>query len=155
MRVRRRLRQVVKGEERGSAIVEFVLLVVVVFVPLTYGVVAFSVVQRSVFASTEAARQAGRALGTAPDLGTGMSRATYAAQMSAQDQGIDGADVQLWVAPRGDSCTSTSSIYSPTLMAGEVFVVCVRVTVRVPLMPDFINSNTATGKFVVSVDQFR
>lgn len=155
MRVRRRLRRVVDGGDRGSAIVEFVLLVVVVFVPLTYGVVAFSVLQRSVFASTEAARQAGRALGTAPDLGTGMSRATYAARMSAQDQGIDGSDVQLWVAPRGDSCTSTSSVYSPALTAGEVFVVCVRVTVRVPLMPDFINSNTATGKFVVSVDQFR
>ena len=37
---------------------------------------------------------------------------------------------------------------------GEVFNVCVTVTVRVPLLPDFIDANTATGQFVVERDRY-
>jgi hypothetical protein len=59
------------GEESGSALVEFVFIALVVFVPLVYLVAGFSAVQRGVFASTEAAREAGRAIGTAPDPATG------------------------------------------------------------------------------------
>src|SRR4029453_2388102 len=61
--------------EGGSAIVEFVFIALVVFLPLVYVVAGFSAVQRGVFASTEAAREAGRALGTAPDPATGQARA--------------------------------------------------------------------------------
>lgn len=154
--LRRRARAVVRGgSDRGAAIVEFVLLAVVVFVPITFGVIAFSAVQRSVFASTEAARQAGRAIGTAPDFETGLQRADYAARLAAVDQGIDGGDVDLWVAPRGASCDSVTAGYVPDLGSGEVFVVCVRVTVRVPLVPQFMDRNTSTGQFVVYTDQFR
>lgn len=139
----------------GAAIIEFVLLVVVIFVPLTYGVLAFSAVQRGVFASSEAARQAGRAIATAPDQSTGLARAEYAAKMAVSDQGLDPTGFAVWTAPRGASCRDESQVYRPNLGQSEVFVVCVRVTIRIPLVPEFITSNTSTGKFVVAMDSFR
>ena len=63
-------------DERGSGVVEFVLLTVVVFVPLTFGVLAFSAVQRTVLAATDAARQAGRAVATAETADQAVARAT-------------------------------------------------------------------------------
>jgi hypothetical protein len=133
--------------------VEFVFLALVVFVPLIYLVAGFSAVQRGVFASTEAAREAGRAIGTAPDPVTGQARAERAVQLAVQDQSVEATDVRLAYAPRGADCDAAGT-YSPTLTPGEVFSVCVTVTVRVPLLPDFIDANTATGRFVVERDRY-
>ena len=88
--LRRRL-----AERRGSALVEFVFVALVVFVPLVYIVAGFSAVQRGVFASTAAAREAGRAIGTAPDPVTGQERALRAAQLAVEDQSVEATDVRL------------------------------------------------------------
>src|SRR4051794_8618571 len=149
--LRRRLRLI--QTERGSALVEFVFIALVVFVPLVYLVAGFSAVQRGVFASTAAAREAGRALGTAPDPVSGQARAERAVQLAVQDQSVDATDVRLAYAPRGAGCDAAGS-YTPTLTPGEVFSVCVTVTVRIPLLPDFIDANTATGRFVVERDRY-
>ena len=148
---RRRLGMV--RSERGSALVEFVFIALVVFVPLIYIVAGFSAVQRGVFASTSAAREAGRAIGTAPDAATGMARAERAAQLAVEDQSVQATDVQLAYAPAGAGC-ETAGGYTPTLTPGEEFSVCVTVTVRIPLLPEFIESNTATGQFVVERDRY-
>ena len=87
--------------ERGSALVEFVFIALVVFVPLVYIVAGFSAVQRGVFASTAAAREAGRAMGTAPDPATGQARALRAAQLAVEDQSVDATDVRVAYAPAG------------------------------------------------------
>jgi hypothetical protein len=139
--------------ERGSALVEFVFIALVVFVPLVYVVAGFSAVQRGVFASTEAARNAGRAMGTAPDPVTGRVRAERAAQLAVDDQSVDATDVRLAYAPAGAGCDAAGS-YTPVLAPGEEFVVCVTVTVRIPLLPEFIDANTATGRFVVERDRY-
>ena len=139
--------------ERGSAIVEFVFIALVVFVPLVYLVAGFSAVQRGVFAATEAAREAGRALGTAPDPVTGQQRAEAAVAIAVQDQSVEVTDVVLAYAPVGAGCAAAGS-YSPSLTPGEEFTVCVTVTVRIPLLPDFIDANTATGEFVVERDRY-
>ncbi len=47
--------------ERGSALVEFTFIAIVVLVPLVYIVAGFSAVQRGVFASTAAATIPSRA----------------------------------------------------------------------------------------------
>jgi Flp pilus assembly protein TadG len=140
-------------DERGSALVEFVFIAVVVFVPLVYVVAGFSAVQRGVFASTAAAREAGRALGTAPDPVTGQARGERAAQLAVEDQSVAATDVRLAYAPAGADCGAAGS-YTPTLTPGEEFSVCVTVTVRVPLLPEFIDANTATGRFVVERDRY-
>jgi hypothetical protein len=139
--------------ESGSALVEFVFIALVVFVPLVYLVAGFSAVQRGVFASTEAAREAGRAIGTAPDAATGRAWAERAAQLAVEDQSVDATDVRVAYAPAGADCGAAGS-YSPTLVPGEEFSVCVTVTVRIPLLPDFIDANTATGQFLVERDRY-
>ena len=139
--------------ERGSAIVEFVFIALVVFLPLVYVVAGFSAVQRGVFASTEAAREAGRALGTAPDPVAGQARAQAAVAIAVEDQSVHATDVVLAYAPVGGGCGAAGS-YQPTLTPGEEFTVCVTATVRIPLLPDFNDANTATGQFVVERDRY-
>ncbi|SNS31493.1 hypothetical protein SAMN06893096_103179 [Geodermatophilus pulveris] len=139
--------------ERGSALVEFAFIAVVVFVPLVYVVAGFSAVQRGVFASTAAAREAGRAMGTAPDPATGAARAQAAARLAVQDQSVDAGDVLVAYAPPGAGCDAAGG-YAPTLTPGEEFSVCVTVTVRIPLLPEFVDANTATGQFVVERDRY-
>jgi Flp pilus assembly protein TadG len=148
----RRLRTRLRSDERGSALVEFVFVALVVFVPLVYVVAGFSAVQRGVFASTAAAREAGRAMGTAPDPATGHARALRAAQLVVEDQHVDAADVRLAYTARGVSCAAAGG-YTPTLTPGEEFSVCVTVTVRIPLLPEFVDANSATGQFVVERDR--
>ena len=141
------------GGDRGSALVEFVFVALVVFVPLVYLVAGFSAVQRGVFASTEAAREAGRAMGTAPDVATGQARAARAVALAVEDQSVEATDVRLAYAPAGATCAAAGG-YAPELTPGEEFSVCVTVTVRIPLLPEFIDSNTATGQFVVERDRY-
>ena len=149
--LRRRLGMV--RSERGSALVEFVFIAIVVFVPLVYIVAGFSAVQRGVFASTAAAREAGRAMATAPDPVTGQARAERAAQLAVEDQSVQATDVRLAYATAGADCAAAGS-YTPTLAPGEEFSVCVTVTVRIPLLPEFLDANTATGQFVVERDRY-
>ncbi|MFC7575997.1 hypothetical protein ACFQX8_28955 [Klenkia terrae] len=89
--------------ERGSAIVEFVFVAIVVFLPLVYLVAGFSAVQRGVFAADAAAREAGRAIGTAPDPVTGEARAEAAAALAVEDQSVDATDVRVAYLPAGSS----------------------------------------------------
>ena len=146
--LRRRL-----AAEEGSALVEFVFIALVVFVPLIYIVAGFSAVQRGIFASTAAAREAGRAIATAPDSLTGQERALRAAELAVEDQSVDATDLRLAFAPAGADCAAAGS-YAPTLAPGEEFSVCVTVTVRIPLLPEFVDANTATGQFVVERDRY-
>jgi hypothetical protein len=148
-----RLRSRPGDGERGSALVEFVFIALVVFVPLIYIVAGFSAVQRGVFASTAAAREAGRAIATAPDPDTGQGRALRAAQLAVEDQSVDASDVRVAYVGPGVDCGAGGG-YSPTLLPGEEFSVCVTVTVRIPLLPDFIDANTATGEFLVERDRY-
>ena len=150
----RRMAQMRAGQQDcGSAIVEFVFISVLVFIPLTYLVVGFGAIQRGIFAATEAAREAGRAIGTAPDPELGMARAQRAAELAVEAQSVDLRDMKVAYAPAGTGCDAAGT-YIPGLFPGEEFIVCVTVTVRVPLLPEFIDSNTATGLFVVERDRY-
>ena len=53
----------------------------------------------------------------------------------------------------GSGCEAVSSC-TPSLVPGEEFSVCVTVTVRIPLLPEFIDANTATGQFLVERDRY-
>ena len=76
-----------------------------------------------------------------------------AAQLAVEDQSVDATDVRVAYAGRAPAATAAAG-YSPTLMPGEEFSVCVTVTVRIPLLPEFIDANTATGQFVVERDRY-
>lgn len=148
-----RVARIRRTPDRGASIVEFVLLAVVIFVPLVYGVAAFSAVQRGVFAATEAAREVGRILATSSGQDTAQAQAQYAAELVAADQGIDPESVAIGLGPAGDDCSTGGVGYSPEFGPGERFTVCVTIVVEVPFL-EFIDSNTATGRFLVERDRY-
>jgi hypothetical protein len=92
-------------------------------------------------------------MGTAPDPATGQARAEAAVALAVEDQSVEATDVRLAYAPVGAGCAAAGS-YLPGLTPGEEFSVCVTVTVRIPLLPEFIDANTATGQFVVERDRY-
>jgi hypothetical protein len=111
-----------------------------------------------VYLRRAAAREAGRAMGTAPDPVTGTARAQAAARLAVArlavaDQSVEATDVRVVYAPAGAGCDAAGG-YAPTLTRGEEFSVCVTVTVRIPLLPQFVDANTATGQFLVERDRY-
>jgi len=117
-------------DERGSALVEFVWLGVLLLVPLVWVVVSAFEVQRGAFAVTAAARSAGRAYSLAPDDATGRARAEAAMELVLADQGAEGMKGRLSVSctPFPDRCVAGTS----------TITVEVRSTVALPLMPEIL-----------------
>lgn len=76
------------SDDSGSAVVEFTLLVVPLFVPLVYLILSLFEAQRTAFAVAEGARQAGRAYVTAGGGGEAQARALFAANLAVVDQGL-------------------------------------------------------------------
>ncbi len=148
-----RLRRIRAAGDRGAALIDFTFLAIVVILPLLYLVIGFSAVQRGIFAATAGAREAGRLLSTAEDPASGLAQAEYAAEVAVEDQAVDLTDLSVGYAPDGADCSAAGS-YQPALTPGERFVVCVTVVIRVPGLPGFIESNTATGRYVVQRDRF-
>src|SRR5690606_26178576 len=78
-----------RRDERGSGIVEFVWLGIVLLVPMIWIVISVFEVQRGAFAVSSAARAASRAYALAPDEQTGLARAREVAEFTLKDQGGD------------------------------------------------------------------
>lgn len=72
----------------GNALVEFVYLAVLLMVPLVYVLISVFLVQSASFGTTEAARQAGRAMARADSEQQGRDRALAAARLALEDQGV-------------------------------------------------------------------
>jgi len=116
------------SDERGSAVVEFVWVGILLLVPVVWIVLTVFTAQRGAFAVSTAARAAGRAFALAPDDASGRAAARAAASRALVDQGIDGGEIGVDVSctPYPGSCHSGTS------------VITVRVDSRVdlPLLPD-------------------
>jgi Flp pilus assembly protein TadG len=123
-----------KRDERGTAIVEFVWLAILLLVPLLYIVLAVFDTQRASYAVSAAARSASRAFVTAPDQATAYARAEAAARLAFGDQGIDTADFTLRIScdPDPQHCLTPGSV-----VAAEV-----RSAADLPLMPAVLGGDT-------------
>lgn len=140
-----------KRDETGSALVELTWLGVLLLVPLLWIVVTVFDVQRGAFATSGAARAAGRAYALAPNDTEGRARAEAAAQQAIEDQGIDGVpvDVQITCTPYPRDCHSGTS------------VITVRVASRVdlPLLPAFFGGGAPSfaldATHTVPIGQFQ
>jgi hypothetical protein len=121
-------------DERGTAIVEFVWLGILLLVPLLYIVLAVFDTQRAAYAASAAARSASRAFVTSPDQTTAYARAEAAARLAFGDQGIDAADFTLVITcrPDPDRCLTPGSV-----VAAEVHSAA-----DLPLMPTALGGNT-------------
>lgn len=113
--------------ERGSALVEFTWLAILLMVPLLYIVVTVFEVQRGAFGVSSAARSAGRAFAQAPSEAAARDHALAAAALALDDQGLeeDRRVVELGCTPDPSNC----------LAPGSVVHVVVAYSVPLPLLP--------------------
>jgi len=144
----------VKRDDRGSAVVEFVFVALVVTVPLVYLIAAVAEVQRSQLAVTSAAREAGRAFATSDSAGEARARVAAAVRLALAAQGLPD-DAAVGFVPAGADCASAA--IAPALAAGAVFTVCVTRHVAVPGVPSVLAGRgiTSVGEYVVHIDDFR
>jgi Flp pilus assembly protein TadG len=122
--------------ERGSALVELSWLAIILLVPIIWIVMSVFEVQRGAFATSAAARAAGRAYALAPDDATGEARAKAAAAQVLDDQGASGQQAQVRItceAPAGNCHVGTA-------------VITVRITSRVtlPFAPTILGQGAAS-----------
>jgi hypothetical protein len=142
------------ARERGSAIVEFVFVAVLVLAPLIYLIAAVATVQRSQLAVSAAAREAGRAFATSGGAAGAPVRVRAAVQLALRNEGLrDDAAVRFVVV--GASCDSRA--VAPVLSPGSAYTVCVTRRVALPAIPHLLAGRgiTAVGRFDVHVDDYR
>lgn len=118
-----------RSRDSGSAMVEFVFLGVLMLVPLVYLVMTLGRLQAGAYATTAAAREAGRAFVTATAGQDSRARAEAAARLAFADQGFPDSGT-LAVACDGDPCLRPEGRVETTAV----------VTVPLPLMPSFARS---------------
>ena len=100
-------------DERGSALVELSWLAIILLVPLIWIVISVFEVQRGAFATSAAARAAGRAYALAPDDATGEARARAVVDQVLADQGSPGQKARVEItcdAPGGNCHVGTAVI---------------------------------------------
>jgi len=115
-------------DERGSAVVEFSWLALLLIVPLIYVMLAVFDVQRASYGATAATRAAGRAFVIVPaglSEDEARSRAFEAARLAMKDQGIELTSDELTI-----SCSPAC------LQPGSTVTVTLTTDVRLPLIPD-------------------
>ncbi|MEZ0447349.1 pilus assembly protein [Cellulomonas sp. ICMP 17802] len=139
------------GDDRGSSVVEFLGLSLVLLVPLVYLVLVLSRVEAATFAAEGAAREAARTFVVADDSDEGAARAIAAAGIALRDQGFDDD-------PAGALTLACSA--SPCLAPGGD--VSARIDVRVPLpfVPGFVREIVplelpVSAERVAPVDAYR
>ena len=137
------------GTDEGSATVEFVLFSLLLLVPFTYVLLTVFQVQRAAYATTEAAREAGRAFVTAPSAAEAQRRVGEAVALALRDQGLPptGLDVRI-------SCSR-----QPCLTPGGTVTVTIQDQVALPWVPALLGrpaaSVTVRAVHVQTVDAFR
>jgi Flp pilus assembly protein TadG len=123
-------------DERGTALIEFIWLGLLLLVPLVYILLAAFDVQRASYGASAASRAAGRAYVLAPDQASALARAETAARVALADQGVDVERSVLTVscAPDPGRCLSP----------GSVITVSVTVQQPLPIAPAVFGSATPT-----------
>ncbi len=96
------------SKDRGSAILEFLIIGVLVLVPLLYVLITVLRVESAVMASTQAVREAGRAFMMADSASEGRRNAQTAARLALSDQGFELPATSLSITC-ADICLSPSS----------------------------------------------
>lgn len=134
--------------DRGSALIEAAVLIVVLVVPMFYLVATLGRLQAGALAATSAAREAGRAFVTAPDTGSAAARAEVASGLVLESFGFTGDG------------TIALSCDGVCLEPGGTVRVRAEVTVVLPLVPDFVRGAvpaaiTVDAAHTETVDEFR
>lgn len=111
----RRWRQVCSSDDRGSAVVEFLGISLILLIPLVYLVLTLAKVQGASYAVEGAARDATRAYLIAPDEQAAAERAAAVVQVALQDQGIEPDDADLDVLCSAAKCLTPEGTITATV----------------------------------------
>jgi len=143
------LRLSVPRDERGSAVVEFVVLAVLMLIPLVYLVMMLARVQAGSYAVGQASREAGRAYVTSGAGQDAVARAEAAARIAFLDHSFEDAG-RLTIVCDGTPCLRPDGQVETTAT----------VRVPLPLVPSFVRdvvplSVPVTASHLSTVDRFR
>ena len=142
------------ARDAGRALIEVLILGVLLLIPTVYLLAAVLWLQSATFAVTQAARDAGRLIDTAPDLQSGVQRATEATQIALADQHLPGDQATVRFVAAGAGCSA--SPITPSLNPGAVFDICVTTPLTLPGVPAALTeSNTVTGVYTLHVGEYR
>lgn len=94
-----------EGAERGSAIVEFVFLAVLLMVPVAYLILTVGQLQGGAYAVVGAADQAAKVYVLQADAGAARQAAETAVAMAVTDMGFDAANASLTITCDGGCLT--------------------------------------------------
>lgn len=143
------LRQLPEPPEKGSAVVEFTFLALLLMVPLVYFIITLGQIQGGAFAVTGAADQAAKVYVGQPDARSAQTAAEQAALIALADYGHNASDAQV----------STSCDQADCQAAGSAITVTVHLTVRLPFIPfsdDFrLNASEVEASSTQLVGRFR
>ncbi|MET3976437.1 TadE/TadG family type IV pilus assembly protein [Cellulosimicrobium sp. TH-20] len=147
--LRLRTRLTGQSADRGSAVVEFLGVALVLLLPVLYLVLTVGRVQAATFAVEGASREAARAFVTAPSSDDGARLASAAVTLALGDQGFAPTPGGLRIACSSERCLEPG---------GEV-TAHVRLDVPLPLVPEFVRgvvplSVPVEARHVASVDAY-
>ncbi|MFJ5955000.1 hypothetical protein ACIQC5_03470 [Paenarthrobacter sp. NPDC092416] len=111
--------------ERGSAVVEFTFLALLLMVPVVYFVVTIAQIQAGSFAVVGAADQAAKVFVVQPDAERARAAAEQAVVVALADFGHGRDEAAVEIVCNRDDCLS----------AGAVVTATVRLTVPLPMVP--------------------
>lgn len=139
----------------GRAMIEVIFLAVLILIPTVYILAAVMRIQAATFAVTQAARDAGRVMDSAPTVSEGIARAEEIAQIALTDQRVPAEGLDLKFVPAGSECSAGE--ITPSLQGGDVYDICVVAVVTLPGVPSVMtgSTNTITGVFTMHVGDFR
>jgi Flp pilus assembly protein TadG len=112
--------------QRGSAVVEFTFLGLLLMVPVVYFIITVGQIQGGSFAVVGAADQAAKVFVTQPDASSGRAAAEQATMVALADYGHPAGNASVEI-----SCDSDGDCMAP----GSAVTVTVRLTVPLPFVP--------------------
>lgn len=123
-------------DERGSGLIELVWLGLLLLIPLVWIILSVFEVQRGAFATSGAARAAGRAYSLAATDAEGRHQAQAVARQTLDDQGAEGMPLEVSV-----SCTPVpANCHAP----GSIITVRINSRVDLPWLPSMFDGQQAT-----------
>ncbi|MCU1532863.1 MAG: hypothetical protein JWO49_2434 [Arthrobacter sp.] len=113
------------GAERGSAVVEFTFLSLLLMIPLVYFILTVGQIQGGSFAVVGAADQAAKVYVAQPDSASGRAAAEQAVLLALADYGH----------PAGNASIDTTCEPADCMAAGSAVTVTVHLSVPLPFVP--------------------
>lgn len=109
--------------ERGSAIVEFIFLAVLLMIPVVYLILTVGQVQAGAYAVVGAADQAAKVYVLNGDLPSAQQAAEQAVRLAVEDMGFDAANATLAITCDGGCLTAGTTVHARVELRIELPVV--------------------------------